>query len=219
MEQAKTIYQKLCAARAAADRFIQKDKSVSTGKSSYKAVTHDAVTALLRQYLVENGILIIPSYVQGSEKRFEIQTQNGVSIMNSATYRFTVCGEGGDSFQCDINAAAGGNDDKYAGKILSYATKMLMLKLFNMVSGDNEEDYFSLTAPSVDLTRLADAMKRYSPTKFTTVEAFPLPAKVRENGVKSVHDLSQDDVDNWTKKLNSAAAEREKQELQQEQGE
>ena len=38
--------------------YIQKDKSVSTGTSgSYKAVTHDQVTAMVRQHMIDAGII------------------------------------------------------------------------------------------------------------------------------------------------------------------
>ena len=43
--------------------YVQKDKSVSTGGGSYKAVTHDAVTGMVRAALIENGIVIVPSVV------------------------------------------------------------------------------------------------------------------------------------------------------------
>ena len=47
---ALNLYQRINEIRKKVD-YIQKDKAVSTGGGSYKAVTHDAVTAILRQHM------------------------------------------------------------------------------------------------------------------------------------------------------------------------
>ncbi len=44
-------------------KYIQKDKSVSTGGGSYKAVTHDVVTAMVRPAMIEQGIVCIPCLI------------------------------------------------------------------------------------------------------------------------------------------------------------
>ena len=46
--------------------YVQKDKSVSTGKGSYMAVTHDMVTAIVREHLVTHGIVCYPSLVESA---------------------------------------------------------------------------------------------------------------------------------------------------------
>ena len=42
-------------------KYAQKDKSVSTGGGSYKAVTHDQVTAIVREHMNTYGIVCVPN--------------------------------------------------------------------------------------------------------------------------------------------------------------
>ena len=53
------LFQRINEVRKAID-YIRKDKSVSTGGGSYKAVTHDMVTAMVRDHMVKHGIVSYP---------------------------------------------------------------------------------------------------------------------------------------------------------------
>lgn len=122
--------------------YIQKDKTVSTGKSgSYKAVTHDQVTAMIRDHLVETGIICIPNFVSGSmtEPRGESNQWR-----YSAVYEFTFVNlnDPQDKFSFLIEAHAMDNADKAPGKALSYAKKYAMLKLFEIETGEDEESRY-----------------------------------------------------------------------------
>lgn len=121
--------------------YIQKDKMVSTGKGSYKAVTHDQVTAMIRDHLVETGIICIPNFVSGSmtEPRGESNQWR-----YSAVYEFTFVNlnDPQDKFSFLIEAHAMDNADKAPGKALSYAKKYAMLKLFEIETGEDEESRY-----------------------------------------------------------------------------
>lgn len=136
----QNIYQRINEVRKEIT-YIQKDKSVSTGGGSYKAVTHDAVTGMVRAALIKHGIVIIPNLLwERSLPKEEGQKQ----FRHEAGYRFRFqnIDDKEDFFNVDTLAHAMDNADKSPGKALSYATKYAILKVFNIETGDDEESRF-----------------------------------------------------------------------------
>lgn len=123
--------------------YVQKDKSVSTGGGSYKAVTHDMVTAIVRGPMVDHGIVCFPSLV-ASEFHLPLVGTDGTTAkqrLYEATYdfRFVNADEPKDDIVVRIQAHAMDNADKAPGKALSYAKKYAVLKLFEIETGEDEE--------------------------------------------------------------------------------
>lgn len=118
--------------------YIQKDKSVSTGGGSYRAVTHDTVTALVRPSMVEQGIVCWPNLVDSLSVPKE---EGSKQFRYEATYDFKFCNmeDMHDTLTIRIQAHAMDNADKAPGKALSYAMKYALLKLFNIETGEDEE--------------------------------------------------------------------------------
>ena len=134
------IYQKLNEVRKKID-YIKKDKQVQ----NYKAVTHDQVTALIRQHLIDNGIIIYPNLISSVTVDSGDKTSKGTSILrNEVVYEFTVVNvdDTADSFKTSISAHANDTGDKAPGKALSYAKKALVLKLFEIESGEDDESRY-----------------------------------------------------------------------------
>lgn len=131
------IYQRINAVRKAIG-YIQKDKSVSTGGGSYKAVTHDTVTGLIRQHLIEQGIIIVPDLVTGL---FHPKEDGAKQRLYEATYviNFVNADQPEERVSMNVSAHALDNGDKAPGKALSYATKYGMLKMFSLETGEDEE--------------------------------------------------------------------------------
>lgn len=128
-------------------KYVQKDKDVSTGGSSYMAVTHDQVTAMVRPHLVEHGIVIIPSLVD-SVMNPPLVDKDMVAAkqrLYEATYDFAFCNvdDPTDVKVVRIQAHAMDNQDKAPGKALSYAKKYAILKVFEIETGENEESRVS----------------------------------------------------------------------------
>jgi hypothetical protein len=127
--------------------YIQKDKSVSTGGGSYRAVTHDTVTAMVRAHMVEHGIVMWPFLVDSQSMPFEVNADmvRAKQYRYEATYDFTVANidDATDLIVIRIQAHAMDNADKAPGKALSYAAKYALLKLFNIETGDDEESRFN----------------------------------------------------------------------------
>ena len=121
--------------------YVQKDKSVSTGGGSYKAVTHDQVTALVREHMVKHGIVSYPVLVEsisnpkeGDAKQFRYEATYDIQFVNidAPTEQLTI----------RIQAHAMDNADKAPGKALSYAKKYALLKLFELETGEDEESRY-----------------------------------------------------------------------------
>lgn len=134
------LYEKINEIRKAVD-YIQKDKSVSTGGGSYRAVSHDQVTAILRQHLITQGIICIPNLVKscahdrvGDAKQFRYDATYSFEFVNAEapTERLAIV----------IEAHAMDNADKAPGKAISYAKKYAVLKLFEIETGEDEESRY-----------------------------------------------------------------------------
>lgn len=150
------LYQRINKVRESIS-YIQKDKSVSAGPGgSYRAVTHDAVTGLLREHLVRNGVIVAPTLISGvlhDKKEGEKQR------MYVATYeiRFINMDSPEESLSIMIEAHALDNGDKAPGKAISYATKYALLKLFAIETGEDEESRYQVEA--FDVTPYLDEMR------------------------------------------------------------
>jgi hypothetical protein len=134
------IYQRLNQVRKAV-AYIQKDKQV-TGQG-YMAVTHDAVTSVVREHLIEHGIIIVPSLVQSQVKETGTLTGKGVPIIRlEAVYDITFVNSElpEDRVTVRMESHALDQGDKAPGKAISYATKYAMLKLFSIETGEQEEE-------------------------------------------------------------------------------
>jgi hypothetical protein len=124
--------------------YVQKDKAVSTGQGSYKAVTHDQVTAMVRQHMMDAGIVCYPVLVESQSIPKE---EGSKQFRYEATYDFTFVNTDipEDRLTVRIQAHAMDNADKAPGKALSYAKKYAVLKLFEIETGEDEESRFKET--------------------------------------------------------------------------
>lgn len=135
------IYQRLNEVRKAVS-YIQKDKQVSGG-GSYMAITHDAVTAYVRDHLVTHGIMVAPTMIESKCADTGTTTSSGVPIIRyEATFdiAFINCDAPDDRHTMRLESHALDYGDKAPGKAISYATKYAMLKLFSIETGDAEEE-------------------------------------------------------------------------------
>ncbi|UOF80903.1 single-strand annealing protein [Caudoviricetes sp.] len=138
-EEAKplNIYQRVNQVRQKID-YIQKDKSVSTGGGSYKAVTHDMVTAMVRQHMIDAGIVCFPYLVASASMPKE---DGSKQFRYEATYDFTFANADipDEKIVIRIQTHAMDNADKAPLKALSMGKKGAVLKLFEIETGEDEE--------------------------------------------------------------------------------
>lgn len=119
--------------------YAKKDKEVSG--QGYKAVTHDAVTALLRNHLIEQGVLVVPRLMSSTTQDVG-KTKNGAVVIRYAgryEVDFVNCDNPDDRITVPCEAHANDSGDKAPGKATSYATKYAELKLFNIETGEDDE--------------------------------------------------------------------------------
>ena len=139
------LYQRINEVRKAIN-YVQKDKSVSTGGGSYKAVTHDQVTGMVREHMVKHGIVSYPVLVESQSLTKEVYADmtTAKQFRYEATYDivFLNIDEPSEFITIRIQAHAMDNADKAPGKALSYAKKYAVLKLFEIETGEDEESRY-----------------------------------------------------------------------------
>lgn len=125
---------------------VHKGANVSTGANgpSYKAVSHDDVTALLHKPCADMGIVIIPSITRAETTSFEKLDKYNVM---KTTYRcdvwvdvmFINADKPDEKLVSSSYAYAIDSGDKATGKAYSMAVKYAYLKGFMLESYDDEE--------------------------------------------------------------------------------
>lgn len=167
-DPALNLYQRINEIRKKVD-YIQKDKSVGTGGSSYRAVTHDAVTAILREHLIAFGIVCVPLLVASKANENGIKTDGTRSnqFRYDATYSFDFvnCDKPDEKLTIVIEAHAMDNADKAPGKALSYAKKYAVLKLFEIETGDDEESRYAPEEPQTPYPEYENDIVRVKATQ------------------------------------------------------
>lgn len=142
MSNVLNIYQRINNVMKAV-QYVQKDSSISGGGANYKAVSHDQVVSVIREELVNNGIVIFPNQISGEFliKRDLSATPPVKMGLYSGTYEisFVNIDNSEDKVVATITAHANDNGDKAPGKSASYATKTAMLKVFSLETGENDE--------------------------------------------------------------------------------
>jgi len=140
---ALNIYQRINAVMKEVS-YVKKDAEVGFGQNKYKAVSHDAVIALVRKSCVDHGILIVTSQV-GAGKVVPGETATGKpKIRYEAFYDVTFVNIDDPTDKFTASAEAHGDDggDKGPGKTMSYASKMVILKTFMLETGIADESRY-----------------------------------------------------------------------------
>jgi len=137
------IYQRINAVMKEV-KYVQKDSSVSGMGGGYKAVSHDQVVSVIRESLVKHGLMVFPEQLDGEflQMRDVNATPQPIKMgLYSGTYKFTFVNidDSSQSFSSTVQAHANDNGDKAPGKALSYAAKSVLLKVFCLETGENDE--------------------------------------------------------------------------------
>jgi len=118
--------------------YLKKDKKVET----YWAVTHDMVTAEVRPFLIQYGINMVVRQVTGEIQETGKATKSGNPITRYVAFYeidFVNIDDPKDRETTSIGSIAEDHGDKAPGKCLSYAVKAIMLKTFNVETGESDE--------------------------------------------------------------------------------
>lgn len=130
--------------------YLQKDKSVSTGNGNYRAITHDAVTGMVREHMVTHGVVCYPVLVESTSNPKE---DGAKQFRYEATYdfHFVNVDDPKDELIVRIQSHAMDNADKACGKALSYAKKYAILKLFEIETGEDDESRYQDNTEPFDM--------------------------------------------------------------------
>lgn len=134
------IYQRVNEVRKQVS-YVRKDANVREG-GGYMAVTHDAVTSMLRDALIEHGIVITQTLTESSITDTGTFTAKGTPFIRyAARYMidFVNIEEPKDFFSIAVESHALDLGDKAPGKAMSYAKKYAMLKVFEIETGEDDE--------------------------------------------------------------------------------
>ena len=152
-------------------KYVQKDASVQ----GYRAVSHDQVVSVARQAMVDNGIVIYPEQVGDSQISAIFKpTGEATNIIRfAATYNvhFVNMDNPEDRITVRLEAHANDNGDKSPGKCLSYCSKMAILKVLCMESGDSDESRTEVDNIDGELEAIASA-QTVDQLKAVFVQAF-----------------------------------------------
>lgn len=195
MSETMNLYQKI--SRVMKDiQYLQKDDKVSTGgNNSYKAMSEEKVTQVVRESLIANGLVILP--VAQSHSRDELRDKEGVlkSYLSIVDTQYKIVDI--DTGQYEMLASSGtGADtqDKGVGKAMTYSYKYLLLRTFAIPTG---EDPDKVSSAALDAEHEEEKRKAAEADAkvFLEVKAKYIAGKGDDEG-----------FDDWYKKLRSGGA-------------
>lgn len=128
-------------------RSVEKDADVGFGSNRYKAVSHDQVTAAVREPMVKHGIVSWTLDLDTQEEWRTFKGKNGERTeIFTKVWITQVFANIDDKDDCILVKSCGhGSDgnDKSFGKAFSYAVKYSYLKVFGLASGEDSDLYSS----------------------------------------------------------------------------
>jgi hypothetical protein len=128
-QERKNIYQRIIEVMKRVD-YIQKVDKAAKGLP-YKYVSHDQVTGALHMPMAEAGIVAITDIVEMTQEGNRTTVKISLSLVNADDPKdfITV-----SSYGYGID-----QQDKGPGKAISYASKMALLKIFMLETGEDPE--------------------------------------------------------------------------------
>lgn len=145
---------------------IEKSMTIGSGNNSYKGVPDQEVKKVIGDSMAKNGLCILPIDVQATERvdRWEQdyngQKQTKQSVFTTATTKYLLLHESGESQVISGYGHGIDSQDKGAGKATTYALKYTLLYTFLVPTG-----------------KIDDADVTHSDSIATPIKA---PAKVKE---------------------------------------
>lgn len=195
------IYQRINEVRKEV-AYLRKSKKVE----SYWAVTHDMVTAELRPHLIKRGIVTVLRQTSGEVQDTGKATQKGNPITRYVAFYemdFVNMEDPEDKCTTAIGSIAEDHGDKAPGKCASYAVKTLMLKTFNIETGEGDEGRIEAKLTPIgelDLITLKELCEAKEYYKKDADEKLKSLAE-RVYGLKKIEDLPDIHLEDAKKRL------------------
>ena len=184
--------------------YLRKDKKVET----YWAVTHDMVTAELRPHLIKHGIITALRQTSGEVQDTGKATKKGNPITRYVAFYemdFVNIEDPADKFTTSIGSIAEDHGDKAPGKCASYAVKTLMLKTFNIETGEGDESRIEAKPTPITDTDLVTLVELCEAKGFYKEDADDKLKSMAERvyGIKKIEDLPDKYLEDAKERLNT----------------
>lgn len=138
------IYQKIQAIMKEV-QYLAKDDKVEFGNTKYRALSEEKVTSIMRQKLIDYGLVVFPTY-QSSNRVGQITHVDVTYLMVNVdnpeeTITIASCGDGADS------------QDKGSGKAMTYAYKYMWLRTFGIPTGEDPDKISSAELDAMEASK------------------------------------------------------------------
>lgn len=142
-------------------QYLAKDDKVQFNNTSYRALSEEKVTSIMRQQLVKYGLVVFPIS--------QVATRSGNITHVDVVYRM-VNTEKPEEF-IEISSSGDGADtqDKGSGKAMTYAFKYMWLRTFALPSG---EDPDKISSEELDAKFAEEEQKQDDTVRPETVEKY-----------------------------------------------
>lgn len=118
---------------------IEKKMNVGSGSFTYKAISDSMVRSQIKDAMVKNGLLIVPTGVSAktTTDRWDEAGKSKQSILTEATTTYLLIHESGESIPLAGYGQGVDTQDKGAGKATTYALKNVLLDTFLVIKGED----------------------------------------------------------------------------------
>ena len=128
--------------------YLQKDDKVGFGSNSYRAISIEKVVTSVAEKMVKYGVVIFPSkqeYNRQDEKVVNSKGEEKINRISDVNVEYTVVNIHNPSEKIVVVSSGCGVDtqDKGIGKAMTYAYKNMIIKLFNIATGDDSDKIHS----------------------------------------------------------------------------
>lgn len=135
-------------------QYMNKDDHVKFGNTNYKALSEEKVTTIMREHMVQQGLIVFPIEMEHSKNgqisHVDVKYRI-LNVENPEEYIDVVsCGDGADS------------QDKGAGKAMTYAFKYMWLRTFAIPTG---EDSDKISSAELDAKQKQEESKQAYPPR------------------------------------------------------
>lgn len=124
------IYEKMAEVMKAV-KYLSKDGNISYKTTQYKAITEEKVTSIVREKLIENGLVIFPIK--------QDHTKDGLLTTVDVTYRMVNIEKPGEFIDIVSSGTGADTQDKGVGKAMTYAYKYMLLRTFAIPTGEDPD--------------------------------------------------------------------------------
>lgn len=119
---------------------IEKSMSVGSGYSSYKAIGDSMVRSTIKDSMIKNGLVIVPTDISAKstiDRWVDENQKSKQSILTEVTTKYLLVHTSGENIQLAGYGQGVDPQDKGAGKSTTYALKNTLLDTFLVIKGED----------------------------------------------------------------------------------